>query len=118
LATGIDYQAETLALVAANALIVRGSVDGASKSAAPGVAPGSKAEFPLLMDSQSLTACLDAVTRTHPGTVQVIDYARYQGEPALIVLIRDNPGPGGVVVVVGPECSATDTRERVAQRLP
>ena len=47
-------------------------------------------------------ACLSQVTAEHAGVPTVVDYARYQGRPAMVVVLSD-PG-AGEVVVVGPDC--------------
>jgi hypothetical protein len=59
-----------------------------------------------------LAACLTAVRAAHPGTVTVLDYARFQSQPALIIVIRQ--GSGGLVVAVGENCGLTGTDEKAA----
>jgi len=124
-ASGTDYRPETLTDVltvgarAPQGFVVTphsGGQPGQTKAAEPSVVDSDK--LSALMSGSSLEACLGAVTRSQPGSVAVVDFARYEGRPAVVVLIRDG-GPGsGVVVVVGPNCGATDADVRVVQRLP
>jgi hypothetical protein len=59
-----------------------------------------------------LAACLAAVRAAHPGTVTVLDYARFRSQPALIIVIRQ--GSGGLVVAVGENCGLTGADEKAA----
>jgi hypothetical protein len=52
---------------------------------------------------EAVTTCLAAVTAAHPGTVTVVEYARYERRPALIVVVQSTAG-GTRTVVVGPDC--------------
>ena len=62
------------------------------------LAPGARAD------------CLRAVTAAHPGTPTVVDFARYEGEPALVVVLAD----AHLVVVAGPNCGLSGADERAA----
>ena len=65
--------------------------------------PGSVPEaLSRLLDPSALNDCLTAVEATNGGTVSAVDFASYQGQPALIVTI-DTPA---TVVVVGPACGS------------
>lgn len=63
-----------------------------------------------------MTGCLSAVAAEHgsaPLTVEVIDYARFQGEQALVIRFTDATGTRWAWVS-GPECgvpgSGSDSR--------
>ena len=59
-----------------------------------------------LHDPAARTICLDAITRTYGGRPTIVDYARFQGAPALVVVqvgAFDIPGRQWVVVV-GARC--------------
>ncbi|HWB35470.1 MAG TPA: hypothetical protein VHA75_05525, partial [Rugosimonospora sp.] len=55
-----------------------------------------------LNDPAALDTCLAAVVAAHPGTVEIVEYARFEGSPALIVLVADAAGTR--TVVAGPDC--------------
>src|SRR5262249_21496326 len=62
--------------------------------------------------------CLNAIVREYGGRVALVDFARFEGRPALVVALDDAPLGGGkrLVVVVGPACgqgnAVTDERYR------
>ncbi len=65
-----------------------------------------------LRTPEGLADCLSAVLPPEEPGLQprALDYATYQGQPALAVLLPD-PDPAKVsVYVVGPECAAADAR--------
>lgn len=71
-----------------------------------------------LADRTALSACLAAVTGEHgrgPVTVQVVDYASFEGRPALVIVFADGTGARWAWVS-GPDCglpgSGADTRHR------
>ena len=103
--SGVDYDRSTLrdATVAAFAAPTR---KGASH--VPGVATDSAAS-PLarLRPPDALQACLDAIARANGAgaiTVQTVDYARFEGSPALVV--RFSAGNGGWAWASAPDCGA------------
>jgi hypothetical protein len=55
-----------------------------------------------LTDPTQLAACLSAIGASQPGLVVALDYARYLGNPALIVVIRQDGR--STVVAAGPQC--------------
>jgi len=120
LASGTDYRPETLKDVL---MVSAGAPQGVAGTNKPGGTKASERpaedsdKLQALMGGASLEACLAAVTRSQPGSVAVVDFAQYEGSPAVVVLIRDGGG-SGVVVVVGPDCSSTDADVRAVQRLP
>jgi hypothetical protein len=50
--------------------------------------------------------CVKAILKEYGGTATLLDYAQYQGSPALVVLLDGAHGVTGRkwVVVVGPRC--------------
>ncbi|SCL22680.1 hypothetical protein GA0070616_2583 [Micromonospora nigra] len=71
-----------------------------------------------LADQPALGSCLDAIAAEHgspPLAVEVVDYARFQGRPALVVRFTDGTGARWAWVN-GPECgvpgSGSDPRYR------
>ncbi len=92
------------------------------KAAASNPAPGAANNPPLqvpdtaggagltrLDDPQALRDCLAAIVTLHGGTPSVVDYARFQGRPALVVVLT---GTGGRrIVVAGPECGVAGVAE-------
>jgi hypothetical protein len=54
-----------------------------------------------LTDPAALRACLLAIRTAHPGTAVLVDFANFEGQPALIVSLR---GKTPTTVAVGPEC--------------
>lgn len=54
----------------------------------------------------ALRDCLDAVRAAFGGRVRVVDLARYEGTPAVVVLLDDAPAGGGrpLVVAAGQDC--------------
>lgn len=123
-ASGTDYRPDTLDDLltvgsrAPQAIAGTARPGGETKGAVPPQADDLGKLSVLLEGGASLQACLGAVTRSQPGAVAVIDFAQYEGRPALVMLIRDGAGGSGVVVVVGPNCGRTDADVRVIQRLP
>jgi hypothetical protein len=113
LSSGRDYQPGTVRGVAPQVAAQaapndRGqqSVPGA-KEVAPLAAPTAVPD-PLrrLAEPSALAACVSAITREYGGQVTLVDFARFQGSPALVVLLTGafhTPGRQWVVVV-GPRC--------------
>jgi hypothetical protein len=65
-----------------------------------------------LTTASALDVCLAQILLAHPGTVVLVDYARYDGAPALIAVVRQQTG--SVVVAVGPNCGLTGSDEIAA----
>jgi hypothetical protein len=59
-----------------------------------------------LTDPAAQAACLNAITAEYGGRVSVVDFARFEGSPALVVVIDGARIAAGkrLVVVVGPTC--------------
>jgi hypothetical protein len=70
-------------------------------------------ELTALSSPAIRAACLSAIETEYGGRVVVVDYARFQGAPALVVLLDGasfaNGGRGAVVV--GPQCGTGNTTD-------
>jgi hypothetical protein len=93
--TGTDYTRDTLptGVGAAAAGQEAGKADTFDSE------PLSRLENPA-----ALSDCVTAILALHPGAAREIDFARFQGSPALIVLVETGTTSGTRTVVVGPEC--------------
>jgi hypothetical protein len=86
---------------------------GSKSDATPNrVIEGAPGPLFRLTDPDALRGCLDTVLTSHPGTVTALDYAMYQGQPALVILVRQVSG--SVVVAVGPDCGIGGANEKAA----
>lgn len=107
LTTGTDYRPDTLAA------LLHGTA-----SATPSMGPHVTATMPddlsRLSDSAALDSCLTAIDGDVPGTPSVVDFARFEGSAALVVVVRPADGQRPWVVVAGPRCgvSGDDVRYR------
>lgn len=129
-ASGRDYTPQTLVLATdfgdvsqfsagASAESTTGK-DNQTKSGRSSGAPlASPVPGPLarLADPAELTRCLQALSGVAPGEVLGVDYARFQGDPALIVVTRDATGERWAAVT-GSNCGVGGqadllTRQRV-----
>lgn len=54
----------------------------------------------------ALEACLAAINAIQPGQPVVVDFARYEGAPALVTLVRQTAS--SIIVIVGPDCGISD----------
>jgi hypothetical protein len=111
LASGTDYRPDTLgALATYNAPAApntQRSAEGLPQGPrAADSAGGVPDELAPLTPPAARAACLDAITRQDGGTVVVVDYARFEGRPALIVVLTGTRVAGNRrwAVVVGPQC--------------
>jgi len=91
-ASGTDYTRDTLSAV-------RGQHDIAAAAAPAQVPKGLSG----LLALPALDDCLTSIRSAYPGTVTIVDYARFEGSPALIVAITEATA-GNRIVVVGPDC--------------
>jgi hypothetical protein len=82
--------------------------DAGSGSAAPLRAAGNgRAELQRLDVRAALAACLEAIARENgkgPISVQAVDYARYQGVPALVVQFVATSDGKALTWAVGADC--------------
>ncbi|MEV1331728.1 hypothetical protein AB0J20_19385 [Micromonospora costi] len=81
-------------------------------------APDGRDRLARLTDRAALTTCLDEIATEHhagPLVVELVDYAAFQGEQALVIRFTDGTGARWAWVN-GPECgvpgSGADTRYR------
>jgi hypothetical protein len=120
-ASGTDYDAAALSTLGTSARSQKEpdstseggpgikSAPSTGSNQSPRTLAGVPAPLQRLSDPTARTACLDAVVRAYQaGSVVLVDYARYQGAPALVVLLD---GAYQVpdrkwVVVVGPDCGS------------
>jgi hypothetical protein len=65
-----------------------------------------------LLDPIALAECLNAIRANFPGVVTTVDYARFAGKPAMVVLVQQ--GSGRTAVAVGPDCGRADADERAS----
>lgn len=117
--SGTDYTPQSLADL---------SPTGRSGLVTPGAQPGVQAEggrlpgdatgLDRLTEPAALSACIREIGAEHgsgPLVVEVVDYARFQGRPALVVRFTD-AGGARWAWVSGPECgvpgSGSDSRYR------
>ena len=72
-----------------------------------------------LRDDRALASCLAALTPPEdPGVPLAVDYATYEGQPALVVVLPSTKPATVDVYVVGPACSQADADLRYFVRLP
>jgi hypothetical protein len=98
-ATGADYTRQTVAQ------LTSGSRTGVRQDNSDAVPP----QLTRLTDPAALSACLNAIKRAYAqpdASVRLVDLARFEGSPAVIVLLPDT------VWVSGPACgqAGADTR--------
>ncbi len=86
-------------------------VDPAVPLASPGIRKGAPVQDPLatLRGSAGLASCLSALTDPHdPGVPLALDYATFDGQPALVVVLPSAKRDKVDVFVVGARCTAAD----------
>ena len=125
--TGINYTAKNGALSAELPALLRGHATEArtqndTLSAVPKAAPAFGAHgdpLATLHTTHGLASCLAAVL--DPGSTELplaLDYAAYNGQPALLILLAD-PRPDHVqAFFVGAGCSQADAQVLFFTRLP
>ena len=101
--SGTDYTPQNLS----TALGANQAKDAATgpQPAAPNVAqnaPGAAPDLGRLDDPQALRGCLAAIVARRGGTPSVVDFARFQGRPAVVVVLAT--GATHRIVVAGPAC--------------
>jgi hypothetical protein len=105
--TGSDYTEETLAIAGAQALA---APDGGSAGVKPKPNRDNAQEPELnrLQAPDALQKCLDAIGRENgfgPISPTTVDYARYDGSPAIVV--RFTAGNGSWAWASGPSCGTS-----------
>jgi hypothetical protein len=125
--SGRDYQPGTLAQLAPGQRGAGAPQPTPTPAPAPAAAPGvasksststndsslqANAADPLgrLANPDALRACLAAIEQAHAGTPTVVDFAKFQEMPALVVVIQQ-PSQA-IAVVVGPACGQNGPDER------
>ncbi|GAA3280258.1 hypothetical protein Dvina_53810 [Dactylosporangium vinaceum] len=75
-------------------------------SGSAGAAASVPSPLARLADPAARAACLSAITKEYGGQVALVDYAAFQGQPALVVVVDGSRTAAGkrLVVVVGPDC--------------
>lgn len=111
LASGTDYRLDTLPQLAAlTPPSVRTSdAQAETPQFTVELAPDGLAR---LTAPAGLGDCLRAVASRYPGVVVVLDYARFEGQPALMIVIRQDST--SKIVAVGPDCGISGTDEKAA----
>jgi len=121
--SGNDYTRQTIGTVLGSLSAAPTAAEGYSQTSppmGPRVVSGSgtgPAELGRLEDRTGLASCLSAVVVRHGGVVTLVDYARFEDQPALVVLLHgvQQAHGGQFVVVVGPACGQSGgTDERFA----
>lgn len=87
-----------------------GSTGSNDSAQAPTLTELSKLPLSRLANPDALQACLAAVGQTHPGTPSLIDFAEFDGAPALVIVVQQPTGE--LAVVVGPACGVGGPDER------
>jgi hypothetical protein len=80
------------------------------------VAQAAPSPLTRLTEKTALSACLAAIRVKYPGVPTLIDYARYEGRPALIVSVRADRST--TVVAVGGGCGVLGPDEIAAVTKP
>lgn len=122
-ASGTDYTRATIAgSIPKSATTTRVAPRSERQPGFAATGPGPGPTVPgleRLADRAARIACLDAVTADYgagPLAVDLVDYASFEGAPALVIFFVDRTGERWVWVV-GPGCgqppSAADTRYRI-----
>jgi hypothetical protein len=116
--SGVDYDRATLREAATTDALKAPAPKAAPQ--VPGLATDS-APAPLarLRAPDALTACLDAIAQANGAgtiTVQSVDYARFEGNPALVV--RFSAANGSWVWASGPACGAPGSGAATVASVP
>jgi hypothetical protein len=106
--SGTDYTPQNLATALGNARADTATNPKDAMPRAPAAA-GVDGALARLEDPQALQGCLAAIVAAHGGTPSVIDYARFDGRPALIVILAT--GDRHRIVVTGPACGINGPAE-------
>ncbi len=128
-ASGRDYRADTLASVlqppplAAPTMLVSPAAPPATPNRTPAL--GGSAEkgaldiepaLARLADPTNLRGCTDQLLAAHPGEVVAVDYARFDGAPAVVVAIRHSSTT--TIVAVGAACGVAGADELATVEAP
>lgn len=111
-ASGTDYRRETLRPLAAEPAAAAGDplapadriqADGGVTKSLDGVPDALRP----LIDPAARGACLAAVVASYGGRPAIVDYARFEGVPALVIQLVGTGSRGDRVVVVGAGCGTS-----------
>ncbi|MEU4621180.1 hypothetical protein AB0G04_14535 [Actinoplanes sp. NPDC023801] len=114
--SGTDYTSGTLANAAGKQTRTSSSMD--SPAPAAGEEPMSVFSLDRLDSPAALAECVAAISRQNGGllSVELVDYARFEGSPAVIV--RFSAANGTWVWAVGPECGVPGAGAAVLEQVP
>lgn len=114
--SGANYSQRSLSAVQAQPMDTFGSPPEISGSPTTRGARPNAAPDPLqrLTQPADLAVCLDAVRAVHPGAVTAVDYARYLGQPALIITLASPR----LRVAVGAECGLPNAADDELAAVP
>jgi hypothetical protein len=114
-----DYSAATLGQVGRPSTLSGQGLAGPESDTGTGTAPRTdNLAGPLarLTDPTARESCLTAIVGEYGGQVSTVDFARFNGTPALVAVVTGSARAPGArwIVVVGPACgegsSSTDER--------
>jgi hypothetical protein len=122
--SGTDYTRQSLGAIVAKSGPMTTSREGSERGAASPGAPAQQLAdvdpaLTRLRDPAALQACVDAIGLAHgtvPVTVSGVDYARFEGRPALVVVFTDPAGQRWAWAS-GPECGVVGTDELYRTRV-
>ncbi|MER7003022.1 hypothetical protein ABT297_08230 [Dactylosporangium sp. NPDC000555] len=85
---------------------VRGEGAAGTASIEAGAPTGVPSPLARLSAPAARAACLTAITKEYGGQVSLVDYAAFEGQAALVVVVDGTRVGGGkrLIVVVGPDC--------------
>ena len=88
---------------------VNGAASKAATSSNDSALQAPAGPLDRLTNPDALRACLAAIDLVHAGTPSLVDFAEFQGTPALVVVVQE---PNRVVaVVVGAACGQGSANE-------
>jgi anti-sigma factor RsiW len=103
LASGTDYLRATLG--ARSGQVMGAPAESSESRKSTGLSTDAAPELQRLRPRAALTACLEAIAQENNGgpiTVETVDYARFEGSPAVVV--RFSAGGQSWAWASGPEC--------------
>jgi hypothetical protein len=113
-ASGTEYQSASLAVQIPALLGV--SQDRGERKFASGT-PTAEAALQRLLSPTELANCLAALGAV--GRPLAIDYARYAGNPAVVIVLPSKATPSVVdVAIVGPDCGRSGSDSRLRTTVP
>ncbi|HET8660063.1 MAG TPA: hypothetical protein VFM55_13820 [Micromonosporaceae bacterium] len=119
LASGTDYSAADLtALAVGNKARSPGGSTGAATDPRRWDAALVPPALSGLVDLGARSACLQRLAAMYGGFVDTVDFARFEGEPALVVVLVDAAGRPTRVVVAGPGCAQPAAGGDVRRSVP